>query len=151
MRAILVLSLTASALAAGAAAAQARDSVVTHASITVVDPAQVRHDADLSLPDVARPAAGSTTATAAEGSYTLRGLGGETFNVSTPETVVLTRNGGTEEITLKLKPSQTVGAFAGPAGQPATVTVEVGGAAPVASDAKSGVYTGQYGVTVSYP
>lgn len=150
MRTILIATVAAAALAAGSACAQSRASVPTQGSVTVIDPAQVRQDADLAVPAVSRPATGAKTAKAQAGSYTLTGLGGEAFNVSAPESVVLTRHGGTEEIRLKLVPSQTVGAFAGPAGQPATAKVGVNGSLPVASDAKSGVYQGQYDVTVAY-
>jgi hypothetical protein len=119
--------------------------------MTVLEPAQVRHDADLTVGAVAVPANGSRTARASEGGYTLSGLGGESYTVSTSDTVVLTREGGGEEIRLRIAPSQTVGAFTGTAGQPSTVKVGVGGTVPVPSDAKAGVYKGQYGVTVAYP
>lgn len=150
MRTIMIATVAAAAFAAGSACAQSRVAVPTQGSVTVIDPAQVRQDADLALPSVSRPAKGARTATASAGSYTLTGLGGEAFNVSAPETVVLTRHGGTEELRLKIVPTQTVGAFSGPAGQPATAKVGVSGSLPVASDAKSGVYKGQYDVTVAY-
>lgn len=151
MRPKLIATLAAAALAAaGSACAQSRVSAPTQGSVTVIDPAQVRQDADLAVPTVSRPAKGARTAKASDGSYTLTGLGGEAFAVSAPQSVVLTRQGGTEEIRLQIVPSQTVGAFAGPAGQPATAKVGVSGSLPVASDAKSGVYQGQYDVTVAY-
>lgn len=150
LRTALLAAFVAGALPAGAALAQARDGVVTNASITVMDPAQVSHDSDLAVADVARPAKGSKTAVAAQGAYTLGGLGGEGFAISTPGTVVLTRSGGTEEIRLTLQPSQTVGAFAGPAGQPTTQRIELKGTLPVAADAKTGVYRGQYDVTIAF-
>ncbi|MCR5880503.1 DUF4402 domain-containing protein [Phenylobacterium sp. J367] len=143
--------LAAGALLAGAAQAQTRDSAVTNASITVLDPGQMSHDADLAIADVTRPAKGSKTATAEEASYTVVGLGGEAYSISTPSTVTLTRDGGAEEIKLTLHPSRTVGAFTGPAGQPASAKVEVQGSLPVSADAKTGVYKGQYDVTVAFP
>ena len=150
VRPILFAAFAAGALLAGAAQAQSRDSATANASIVVLDPAQVRHDADVSVADVTRPAKGFTTATAEEGSYTVVGLGGEAYNISTPASVTLTRSGGSEEIQLSLKSSETVGAFVGPADQPASARVRVKGSLPVTADAKSGVYRGQYQVTIAF-
>ncbi|HEY8615866.1 DUF4402 domain-containing protein [Phenylobacterium sp.] len=150
VRTILLAGLAAGVFSAGGAAAQMRDSVVTNGSITVVDPAQVRHDSDLTVGPVSRPQSGARTANAQAGSYTLTGMAGEAFSISTPETVTLTRDGGTEEIKLKLTPTQKVGAFTGQAGHAVTAKVGVNGSVPVPSNAATGVYKGQYDVTVAY-
>lgn len=154
MRGTLILCTAIGALLAGQATAQSRTAassgVLTTGSMTVVEPAQVAQTSDLSVGAVARPAKGSTTANAEAGSYTLVGLGGEAYTIAAPKTVVLTRSGGTEEVTLTLKPSQTGGTFSGPIGVPTSARIGLSGTVPVASDAKGGVYRGQYDVTVAY-
>src|SRR5690349_10317834 len=90
------------ALAAAPAFAQSQAQVMTQGSATIMDPAQISPGAALTVDPVARPDSGSRTATAKAGSYTLVGQGGETYNLSVPSTVKLTRSGGTEEIELTL-------------------------------------------------
>lgn len=151
MRGTLLLGTAAAGLLAAAPAwAQASSGVVTYGSMTVMDPAQVTQTSDLSVGAVSRPAKGATTANAQAGSYTVTGLGGDAYTISTPTTVVLTRSGGAEEVTLTLKPSQTGGTFAGPMGMPTSAKIGLTGTVPVSSEAKAGVYRGKYDVTVAF-
>lgn len=142
--------LTLAALAtAGEAWAQGQASAPARASVTVLDPAQVRQESDLTLGAIARPARGSRTGTGSA-SYAVSGMGGESFSISAPQSVTLTRSGGTEEIELKLTPSQTGGALPGRPGLPSTTRFGVGASVQAPSSAAAGVYTGEYGVTVGY-
>jgi hypothetical protein len=142
------ITLAASA-AAGAAFAQGQASATSRASVTVLDPAQVRQESDLTLGAIARPARGSRTGTGSA-RYAVSGMGGESFSISAPQSVTLTRSGGTEEIQLQLQPSQTGGALPGRPGVPSTTRFGVGATVQAPSSAAAGVYTGEYGVTVGY-
>jgi hypothetical protein len=106
--------------------------------------------ASLSIPNVARPASGSTTAVASQGSFTIVGQGGENFTISMPSTLKLVRAGGTEEVIVTLKPSSSSGAFTGPEGKVSATTIGVEGSVPVSSTAASGTYLGQFGITRDY-
>jgi hypothetical protein len=145
-RLFLGLVLAGSLLAGGAWAQVAP----TQGSVTVFEPAQIARSADLSVADVVRPATGSHTATASAASYSVTGLGGESFNFSVPESLTLVRSGGTEEILLTLTPTRTQGALAGPTGQVSAVRIGIEGALPVSSTAVSGAYQGKYAVTLAY-
>ena len=138
------------ALIAAPALAQSQAQVPTQGSVQVLDPAQISAGAQLSVDPVARPESGSRTATAKAGSYTLTGPGGQTYNLSVPSSVKLTRSGGTEEIELTLKPSSTSGTFGGSQDQVTARQVGVGGSAPVTSASKGGVYQGEVPVTLTY-
>jgi hypothetical protein len=143
----LLLGLSASLLA-GHAWAQA--SVVTQATINVVEPAQISQGADLSMADVTRPSAGSRVAIAQAGSYTVTGMGGETFNLSTPTTLTLVRVGGTEEVQLTLTPSRVQGAHTGPVDHISATQIGLSGSVPVSSTTAVGTYQGKYTVTLAY-
>lgn len=145
-----ILGVLACACAAGTAAAQASAGVQATGSAVILDPAMIGQGASLSVPSVARPASGSTTATAASASYTIVGQGGESFTVSMPSSLKLVRAGGTEEVTLTLKPTRSSGAFAGAKGQVSATTIGVDGAVPVSSTTATGTYEGQFGVTLDY-
>lgn len=148
MRIILVAAVL--ALTAGEAAAQAEASVVTRGSAAIMDPASITPGAELSVDPVATPKAGSKTAKANAGSYMLSGQGGETFNLAVPKSVKLTREGGSEEIELKLDAKGASGAFKGQEGAVADAEVGVAGSATVTSTAKGGVYRGEVPVTLTY-
>jgi hypothetical protein len=145
---LLLLGLgLAGALLAGGAWGQAAP---TQGSVTIFEPAQIARAADLSVADVARPANGSRTATATPASYSVTGLGGESFNLAVPESMTLVRSGGTEEIRLTLTPTRTQGALTGPTDQVSNVRIGIAGALPVSSTAVSGAYQGKYAVTLAY-
>lgn len=144
----LLLGLgAAGSLLAGGASAQVAPA---QGSVTVFEPAQIARDADLSVAAVVRPAAGSRTATASSASYSVTGLGGESFNLSVPSSLTLVRSGGTEEIRLTLTPSRTQGTLTGAAGQVSATRIGIGGTLPVSSTAVSGDYRGKYAVTLAY-
>ncbi|MET0274704.1 MAG: DUF4402 domain-containing protein [Phenylobacterium sp.] len=144
----LPLFALAASLSAGSACAQV--SVQTQGSVTVLDPAQIARETDLSVADVARPAAGSRITNATAGSYTVVGQGGETFNVSAPTSLTLVRAGGTEEIQLSLKLSGSQGAFTGAVDQVSAAKIGIGGTVPVSSTTVPGAYQGKYTVTLAY-
>jgi hypothetical protein len=149
LRSLAATAVTIAALAAaGQACAQGQASAPTRASVTVLDPAQVRQESDLALGAIAA-ARGARTATGNAG-YAVSGLGGESYSISAPQSVTLTRSGGTEEVQLKLKPSQTGGALPGRPGVPSTTRFGLGATVQAPSNATAGVYTGEYGVTVGY-
>jgi hypothetical protein len=137
-------------LIAGPAAAQATASVVTNGSAIIMDPASIQPGAALSVDPVAAPKAGSRTAKANAGSFTLSGQGGETFNLAVPASVKLVREGGSEEIELKLDSKGAMGAFQGQEGRISEAEVGVAGSATVTSTAKGGVYKGEVPVTLTY-
>ncbi|RAK60869.1 hypothetical protein DJ021_14140 [Phenylobacterium hankyongense] len=143
----IILGVTGAALSAAVAAAQTR--AATGGSVTVMDPIALSQGAQMTQGAVARPGAGPLSLSTA--TYTLTGLGGETFNVTAPASIALHRAGGPEQLQLTLTPSQTTGLVAGPAGAPGSTTIGVTGSAPVSGATAGGLYVGEYGLTVAYP
>lgn len=142
--------LLGAALIAGPAAAQASASVQTTGSAEIVDPARISQESGLTVGAVIKPVAGSKTAVAGGASYTVTGQGGQTYTISAPTSLKLVRAGGTEEVELTLTPSATTGAFGGSADRASQSTIRVTGSAPVTSATPTGLYQGQYGLTLSY-
>lgn len=143
-------TLLGAALIAGPAAAQAGASVQATGSAEIVDPARISQESSLTVANVTRPEAGSKTAVASGATYTLTGQGGETYTISAPSSLKLVRAGGAEEIELTLTPSATTGAFGGSTDRASATTIKVTGSAPVNSTTPTGLYQGQYGLTLSY-
>lgn len=137
-------------LLAGPAAAQASASASATGSAEIIDPARISQESSLTVASVTRPDSGSKTAVAGGASYTVAGQGGVTYTISAPSTMTLVRAGGTEQIELTLTPSKTGGAFAGAADRASETTIKVTGSAPVTSATPTGLYQGQYGLTLSY-
>lgn len=137
-------------LIAGPAAAQVSASAQATGSAEIIDPARISQESSLTLANVLRPENGSKTAVAAGATYTLTGQGGETYTISAPSSLKLVRAGGTEEIELTLTPSKTTGAFVGATDRASAATIQVTGSAPVTSTTPTGLYQGQYGLTLAY-
>jgi hypothetical protein len=144
-----LLGVTGAALLAGVAGAQT--PAATGGSVTVMDPIELSQGAQMTQGSVVRPRAGAGPVSLSTATYTLKGLGGETFNVTAPASIALTRAGGSEQIRLTLTPSQTTGLVAGAAGAPGSATFGVTGSAPVSGATAGGLYVGEYGLTVAYP
>jgi hypothetical protein len=138
------------ALLAGPAAAQASASAQATGSAEIIDPARISQESSLTVANVTRPTAGAKTAVAGGASYTVTGQGGETYTISAPSSLKLVRAGGTEEIELTLTPSSTTGAFGGSSDRASAATIKVTGSAPVTSTTPTGLYQGEYGLTLSY-
>jgi hypothetical protein len=137
-------------LIAGPAAAQASASAQTNGSAEIIDPARISQESSLTVGNVTRPTVGSRTAVAAGASYTVTGQGGQAYTISAPSNLKLVRAGGTEEIELTLTPSATTGAFGGSTDRASEATIKVTGSVPVTSTTPTGLYQGQYGLTLSY-
>jgi hypothetical protein len=143
------------ALLSAAAAAHAQGGVQSSATasgtMTVLDPVAISESAEFAQGAVARPKAGAGSVDVPGATYTVSGLGGQSFNVTTPASIKLSRVGGADQIQLTLTPSQTTGLVPGPASRPGAATIGVGGTAPVTGATSNGLYVGEYGLTVAYP
>lgn len=149
----IILAMGAALLAAGAAQAQTggRDQVGATGTMTVLDPVAISQTTELGHGAIARPRSGAGPIDVPGATYTVTGQSGETFNVTTPASIKLSRVGGTDEIQLTLTPSQTTGQVPGAAGLPGSTTIGLRGQAPVDKGTANGVYVGKYGLTVAYP
>jgi hypothetical protein len=116
-----------------------------------MDPATLSQGAELGARPITRPASGSSAQEVSSASYTVGGLGGETFTVAVPSSVSLTRHGSTDTVEMALTPSSTSSQVAGPAGAPGQTSIGVSGSLPVSSTTAGGLYVGQFGLTVAYP
>lgn len=157
LRGRISLFALAVALAAGSAMAQglegtgAQASAVATGSVTILDPIELSQSTTQAGGAVALPKSGSALAKVDGATFTLRGLGGETYNVTTPSAIDLTRSGGGEALKLTLAPSQTTGVVPGSAGAPGSTSIAVSASLPLSAGTASGTYVGRYGLTVSYP
>ena len=150
-----VLTFLGAAAFAGAASGQslsgAEASVTTSGSVTILDPIALGQATALAASPVARPKTGSSLANVDGATFTLSGLGGETYSVSAPSVISLKPSGGGDELRLTLSPSQTTGVVPGAAGAPGSTSIAVNATLPLSASTSSGAYVGRYGLTVSYP
>lgn len=137
-------------LAAGAAHGQpgAAASVVASGSVTVLEPVAIGQVAEFGGA-VSRPKAGAGPIDVPGATYTVTGLTGETFNITTPTSIKLSRVGGADQIEMTLTPSQVAGQVPGRSGLPGQSTIGLRGQAPASTP--NGAYVGKYGLTVAYP
>lgn len=140
-------------LAAGAAQAQpgASAQVQVTGTMTVLDPVAIGQVSELGAGPIVRPPSGSGPIDVPGATYTVTGVSGESFNVTAPAAIRLSRVGGADQIQLTLTPSQVSGRLPGPAGLPSSTTIGLHGKAPVDKATAGGLYVGQYGLTVAYP
>ncbi len=163
--------LAVSALAAPALA-QSSATQSTTASVKIVQPITLTKDSDLAFGTVVRPTTGSSTVTISNASdtpalsgggdaalatsttsraaFTVGGEGGQTFSITVPASVTMTRSGGSETLNVTLTKSAPSGSLSGTMGSAGTATFNVGGALTVASTAASGNYSGSFNTTVAY-
>jgi hypothetical protein len=158
---------------ASPALAQSSASQSTTASVKIVQPISLAKNANLAFGTVVKPSSGSNTVTISNASdtpaltgggdaslasasttsraaYTVTGEGGQTFNISVPASVTMTRSGGSETLSVTLTPSAASGTLSGAFGAAGTQTFTVGGAFTVASTTLSGNYSGSFSTTVAY-
>lgn len=160
-------------LAAGPALAQDNSSIAVGATGVIFQPIVLTKDADLNFGVVVRPESGvgSVTIDAATGqrtlsgqgavlntgpaasraAFTVGGEGGQTYTISAPATLTLTRSGGSETVVATLTPSATSGALSGSlGGGSGSSSFGVCGQLPIADSLTAGAYAGSFTVTVAY-
>lgn len=174
MRRFTKLALCAGAIFATAAPAFAQSSATqsTTGTTKIIQPITLTKDTDLAFGSVVKPTSGSNTVTiaAADGdralsgggdavlatsssgraTYTVSGEGGQTFSISAPSTFNMTRQGGSETISVNLTPSAASGTISGSLGSAGSATFGVGGSFSVSSTTASGSYSGTFDATVAY-
>lgn len=174
MKHALKIALAAAALTAIAAPAMAQSSATqsTNATVKIVQPITLTKDADLAFGTVVKPTSGSNTVTISTGSdtpaltgagdaalatsttsraaFTVGGEGGQTFSITVPASVNMTRSGGSETLAVTLTASGATGTLSGSMGSAGSTTFTVGGAFTVASTTLSGNYSGAFNTTVAY-
>jgi hypothetical protein len=166
---IAVLSLASPALA------QTPGSTATasaNATATVLQPISVAKSTDLAFGSFVRPATGANTividptsgartlsgggnaslatSTTSRAAFTVGGEGAQTFSITVPASVSMTRSGGTETLPVTLSASGPTGALSGAAGSSGTATFGVGGSLPLDNTVVGGSYSGAFDVTVGY-
>lgn len=171
---IIAAGLVAAASPGAQAFAQASSSQTTVGSGTVFQPIVLAKTSDLSFGTVIRPLSGSDVITIAPASgarsqssgaaglmaggvpapdraaYTVSGEGGQTFSISVPASLSMTRSGGAETLAVTLSATATSGTLSGGLGAPGTAAFGVGGSIPVAAATTTGAYAGSFSVTVAY-
>lgn len=174
MSRLLKTALATVALAAIAAPAVAQSSATqsTSATVKIVQPITLTKDSDLAFGTVVRPTTGSNTVTISNASdtpaltgagdaalatsttsraaFTVGGEGGQTFSITVPASVTMTRSGGAETLSVTLTKSASSGSLSGAIGSAGSATFNVGGALTVSSSTVSGNYSGSFNTTVAY-
>jgi hypothetical protein len=155
-----------------ASSAQAQATASATATATVLTPISVSKTSDLAFGSMVRPGSGANTIVidATTGTRTLTGAGNaslasssptraafsvggdgaQTFAITVPSPVNITRTGGTETVPVTLSPSAATGLLSGPTGNSGTATFGVGGSLPLDTTVVGGSYTGTFNVTVGY-
>lgn len=154
----------ATALAAAPACAQTTNSV--SGSITVVQPVlEVTKNSDLAFGSVVRPTSGAGTISidansgnvttsnlakignsATRASFSIVGQANVNVQVTYPNSVTLTRSGGSETLTINI--TSTMGG--GQISSGGTASFYLGGQAVLQSSTVAGAYSGAFNVTVAY-
>jgi len=160
-------------LAAAPCLAQDNSSIAVGATGVIFQPIVLTKDTDLNFGTVVRPQSGSgsvaidaatgqrtlsgqgavlnTGPAASRAAFTVGGEGGQTFTISAPATLTLTRSGGSETVVATLTPSATSGVLSGSLGGAAgSSSFGVGGQLPIADTLTAGAYAGSFTVTVAY-
>lgn len=176
MNRLLKIALCAAALstmAAPAAFAQNSSTVTTTTATTkIIQPIVLTRTAHLRFASVVKPTSGTNTVTitgasdtvaisgagngaltgsgAGRAAYSVAGEGAQTFAITVPSTMTMTRVGGAQTLTVNLTPSAATGALDGTLGTVGAAVFQVGGNFDVADTTTSGDYTGLFNVTVSY-
>lgn len=174
MTRLMKIAAVVAALSAFAAPAYAQSSATqsTTGSVKIIQPMTMAKDTDLAFGSVVKPNSGTNTvaidasngtralsgggdaalapSTSGRATYTVTGEGGQTFSITTPTTFDMTRQGGSETITVTLTKSAATGTLSGSLGSSGTATFGVGGSFSVASSTATGAYSGTFDVTVAY-
>ena len=167
----MALSVAALAAAAGPAFSQTSASVTTTGTATVVSTLALTKTTDLAFGSIVRPSSGSNTisinsatgsrvlagggnaalasSTSTRAAYSVDGEGGQSFSITSPPTLSLTRAGGSETLPVTLSAS-TTGSLSGATGDAGSATFGVGGSLLLDSTAVAGSYSGTFNVTVGY-
>lgn len=162
--------LIATALAAGFVAPAFAQSEDTTGSTSIVDQYALTKNSDLAFGAVLPPTSGSNTvaineasgvrsisgggngaivgSAASRATYQVDGDGGQAFDINIPATVVITRQGGTETLTVALVPTITGGTLSGSTGSPGTADFGVGGNFAIAPSTQVGTYVGSFVITI---
>jgi len=167
-------ALAAVVIAAVAAPAMAQTSATqsTSATVKIVQPITLTKNSDLAFGTVVKPTSGSNTVTISTSSdtpaltgagdaalatsttsradFTVGGEGGQTFSITAPASVNMTRSGGSETLAVTLTKSAASGSLSGSIGSAGTASFDVGGAFTVNSSTVSGAYSGSFNTTVAY-
>jgi hypothetical protein len=168
----MALGVVALAAAAGPAFSQTSASVTTTGTITVVSPLALTKATDLAFGSIVRPSAGSntilinaasgtrsiqgggngalTSSASTRAAYSVQGEGGQSFSITIPSSLSMTRAGGGETLPVTLTASSASGALSGALGDAGAATFGVGGALSLDSNAVAGTYSGTFNVTIGY-
>lgn len=174
MHVLRIAALAAVLLAAWTtgAVAQESSSQTVAATGTIFRPIVLEKNSDLSFGTVVRPTAGSGTVVIdpltgdrtitgqgallggatppSRAAFTVTGEGGQTLSITVPPTLVMTRSGGAETITVDLSPSAVGGTLSSALANEGTLNFGVGAEVPISNTTASGEYTGAFTVTVQY-
>jgi hypothetical protein len=166
----LLLGALAATAMAGAACAQASSTQATTSTGTILQPIVLTKTADLAFGTIVRPTTGSgvltvaaasvsrtttagaiiTTSTFSRAGYTIAGEGGQTYSITVPATMTMTRVGGADTLAVTLTSTATSGALTNALGAAGAGSFFVGGALPIANTTVSGAYTGTFNAVVAY-
>lgn len=169
----IALCAAGAALAVSAPAfAQSSATQSTTGTTKIIQPITLTKDTDLAFGSVVKPTTSSNIvaisasdgsrgltgggdaalapSTSGRATYTVNGEGGQTFSISAPASFDMTRQGGSETITVTLTPSAASGTISGSLGSAGSSTFGVGGSFSVSSTTASGSYSGAFDATVAY-
>lgn len=139
------------ACAAQAACAQSAAPPGGQSTVTIIDPAQVGEVSQLRFAPMVRP--GETSGMAVEGQtarYTIRGMAGDSVNLTMPLSMKLVKSGGSDEVVLTLIPAgATTTVLVGKDGLPSSAAFGLRGALGVENAPPPGTYSGSYSVILS--
>jgi len=174
MSRLLKTAIAVAVVSAIAAPAMAQSSATqsTTASVKIVQPITLTKNSDLAFGTVVKPTTGSNTVTVSTSSdtpaltgagdaalaasttsradFTVGGEGAQTFSITVPASVTMTRSGGSETLAVTLTKSASSGSLSGSMGSAGSATFDVGGAFTVSSSTTSGAYSGSFNTTVAY-
>ena len=169
MKRLLVFSTFFALTLAGQASAQSTATASASATANVLAPITLTKTSDLVFGSMTRPTSGSSsikidevsggrslvsgTATLATTSgvtpgragFSVGGDGSQTFTISTPPSVTMTRSGGTETLSPTLTATGATGTLSGGA-----ATFGVGGTLSIDNSTVAGSYSGTFTETVAY-
>jgi len=156
----------------GPALAQTSATQSTSVTTKIVQPITLSKGSDLAMGSIVKPTSGSNTvsidaasgvralsgagdaalaaSTTSRAAYTVGGEGAQTFSITAPGSVNLTRSGGSEVLSVTLAKTASSGTLSGSLGSAGTATFGVGGSFAVTNTTVSGSYSGTFDVTAAY-
>ncbi len=141
------------------------------ATATVLRSLSLQKTSDLAFGRIVRPSSGSGTVTVSTSgqrslsspdiiglptpstsaaSYTVKGEGGRTLSINVPTSVVMTRQGGSDKLTVTTTNTISAPALSAAMGQQGSYGFSVGGSFPISSTTAPGAYSGVFTVTAAY-